>query len=450
MSTAVAITDVRRLEPTRLQTFGLRMMGEFLFWGVILQLIAGLYLQSQLAIFKGRIVVPNGAPKMLLVFAILALAGVVLWTQRGRIALRHSTMPACIFICYLVADMGYLIVASGLPQEAVLLAFNKYFMFFLAIPAATLLAPQLTSRQMNFRLLVLLVPLIAVALAQFIANDPLMPMASEDESWKIPAADFFGHVRAFSLFRGVLECGQGMAFFGALLVAQTCLGSRRHAVWYLILLGLSAAACYATLRRGAYLEFGGATFAALAISFRLRLSLWLPWAYLAFGLALASGGSLLGSSEGVLSTGTLNERHDAWNSALEMWLYREDASFLFGTGRAQFEPDETHELLVDNGFLAVGVQTGIIGLGLWFWVMQAMWHDMLATAWRTGSTLAVAVAALLSTWMMRDIFDPLYATYPLYVFLVYWSRDEVAPSAPVPVVTPSQAPATPRQVPACV
>ncbi len=425
------MTDVRRLEPTLLQAYALRALGELLFWAVILQLVAGLYLQSQLAVFGGRILVPNGAPKLLLVVAILGLSGVALWMQRGRIALRHCTLPACIFTCYLAVDLAWLIFASGLTPEAVLLGFNKYFLFFLAIPGAALLAPQLSSRQMNFRLMLLLLPLIAVALAQYIADDPLLPTSSEDESWKIPAAHFFGRTRAFSLFRGVLECGQGMAFFGALLVAHACASRRRHVAWYVLLFALSAAACYATLRRGAYLEFGGAAAAAVAISFRWNFSRWLPWAYLAFGIALASGGALFGPSqeEGVMSSGTLAERQEAWNSALDKWLYRNDESLFLGTGMAQFDSDEQQEVLVDNGFLAVAVQTGLIGLTLWIWVMQALWRDMLATAWRTGSTLAIAVAALLSTWMMRDMFDPLFATYPLYVYLVFWSRDEVAPSS---------------------
>jgi len=72
---------------------------------------------------------------------------------------------------------------------------------------------------------------------------------------------------------------------------------------------------------------------------------------------------------------------------LERWLLREDISLLFGTGLAQMESEEIETLVVDNSFLAVGMQLGFVGLALWFWLMQSLWHDMLETAWETRSTL---------------------------------------------------------------
>jgi hypothetical protein len=278
------------------------------------------------------------------------------------------------------------------------------------------------------RFTLLMLPLVGLALAQYLLNDPLLPVVSEDGGYTIPALDFYGQIRAFSLFRSVLECGQGMAFFGALFLA-TLLTSRRHARWNLLFLALTAAGSYVTFRRGAYMEFGAAAITAVAICRDWRVTTWLPWIYLAIGLGLAGAGTIFGESrgQGLLSSESLSERHDAWNTVLEKWLSREDQSLLFGTGLAQIESDEIDYFLVDNGFLAVGAQIGIIGLILWCWVMHAMWQDMLATAQRTGSTLAIAVAALLSTWMMRGMFDPLFSLYPLYAFLVFWSLRDAAP-----------------------
>jgi O-Antigen ligase len=322
-----------------------------------------------------------------------------------------------------VADLTWLLVTSDLPMGAILAGFNKYFLFFAAIPAAALLRPLMSGRQMTIRFTLLLLPLVAVAMVQYALNDPLLPIASEDGTYEIPAIDFYGQIRAFSLYRSVLECGQGMAFFGALASAQL-LASRRYAAWNLLLLALAVAACFATFRRGAYMEFSAAAIAAVAITRRWALSRWLPWVYLAVGVALAGGGTLLSSVDGesIMSWESLAERHDAWTMVLERWLLREDASLLFGTGLAQIESDEIDYFLVDNGFLAVGAQLGIVGLGLWCWVMHALWRDMLATAWRTRDSLAIAVASLLSTWMMRAVFDPLFALYPLYVFLVFWTE----------------------------
>jgi hypothetical protein len=50
-----------------------------------------------------------------------------------------------------------------------------------------------------------------------------------------------------------------------------------------------------------------------------------------------------------------------------------------------------------------------------------LFKDLLGTAWRTRCSIAIAAAALLSTWMMRDVFDPIFSLYPLYAYLVFWS-----------------------------
>jgi hypothetical protein len=284
--------------------------------------------------------------------------------------------------------------------------------------------------------MLLLVPAVLIALAQFVTNDPLFPTTTEDNSFEIPAVEFYGRIRAFSLFRGVLEFGQTLAFFGAFLIALLLSAARRGRLATSVLLVLTTAACVVTFRRGAYLEYGAAAVAAFAITRRWQATLWLPWFYLSLAVGLAVVGILVGSShvEGMLSSDSLNERYDAWGTALETWLSREDASLFFGTGLAQtsllgtglsqIEPRQVDYFLVDNGFLAVGAQIGVAGLALWCWVMHLLWRDMLAMAWRTGGTLSIAAAALLATWMMRAVFDPLFALYPLYVFLVIWSEPQ--------------------------
>jgi hypothetical protein len=431
MSTASLPNQYLHPPGQRVVGAGLRALGEVLFWLIILQLVAGLFLQTQLAVFN-RIVIPNGVPKLLTVLGLMALGVGSVYLQRGQIAARSSFFPACIFACYLVADLAWLMMTSDLPAGAILFGFNKYFLFFAALPAAALLRPRLSARQMNTRLVLILVPTAIVALAQFVTNDPLFPTVVEDESFEIPAVEFFGRIRAFSLFRGVLECGQVMAFFGAMMLARLMTERNQRTLGSTVLLALTAGACLVTFRRGAYLEYGAALTAAVAISRGWSMSRWLPWIYLSLALGLACAGPIIGSAtDGMMSSDSLGERHAAWNVALEKWLMREDASLLVGTGMAQtsllgtglsqIESHEVEYFLVDNGFLAVGVQLGLIGLVLWCWVMQSLFRDMLSTAWRTRSTLAIATAALLSTWMMRDVFDPIFSLYPLYAFLVFWS-----------------------------
>lgn len=423
MATSLLTAEPAWQQPVALTGLARRALGQLLFWLVVLQLVSGIFLQAQLAVFGGRVVVPGGAPKLLLAMLIVALAAGSLLVRQGRIAWSHCILPSILFGCYLAADFSWLAEASGLPLPQVAMGFNKYFLYFAIIPLAVLLRPGLSDRGMGNWLLWLLVPLVALGLAQFLANDPILPVASEDEKFSIPAVDFFGQIRAFSLFRGVLDCGQAMAFFGGLLLARLLSGPR-HAAWNVLLLLATAACVVVTFRRGAYLEFAATAVTAVAISRRWTVAGWLPWVYGGAAVALAMAGTLISASgsQGVLSSDTLSERHEAWNMALEMWLHRQDASLWFGTGLAQIDSPDVEPFLVDNGFLSVAAELGLVGLGLWFWLMHALWRDMLAMAWSTRGSLAIAVAALLSTWMMRNVFDPVFSLYPLYVFLVFWSQ----------------------------
>lgn len=407
-----------------------RVLGEVMFWLVIMQLVAGAYLQSQFALFDGQLRLSNGVPKMLLVLNIVMLATGAVVMHRGRIPMRRCMFPACLFSLYLIIDLAFLLATSSREPGAVIFGFNKYFMFFSVIPAAAVLRPVLTDRQMQARLLILLVPLAALALTQYIVNDPLLVIRSEENQFEIPAVEFYGQTRAFSLFRGVLECGQGMAFFGALLIARLFVDRRRHLLLNLGLLLLTAATCYVTFRRGAYMEYGAAAIAATVISMRSSLSRWLPWGFLLFGIVVAVGGPLLGSvsGDGVLSSESLEERHGAWGEAIEVWMLKGGLAPLLGTGLAQIEESAPDYFLVDNGFLAVGAQIGLIGVSLLIWVMLSLYRDMLQTGWQTNSALPMAVAALFSTWMMRSMFDPLFALYPLYAFLAFWAIYSVKPS----------------------
>lgn len=441
MATSLLTAETTWQQPVALGGLARRALAEVLFWLVVLQLISGIFLQSQLAVFGGRVVVPGGVPKLLLAVLIVFCAAATLLVRQGRINWSHCILPATLFGCYLAADFSWLAEASGLPLPQVAMGFNKYFLYFAVIPLAVLLRPGLDDRRMGTRLLWMLVPLAGLGLAQFLLNDPILPIASEDGKFEIPAPDFFGQIRAFSLFRGVLDCGQGMAFFGGLLLARL-LAHPRRAIWNFLLLLATAACVVVTFRRGAYLEFGATAVAAVAISRRWSLAGWLPWIFGGAAVALAIVGTMISAtnSQGVFSSETLSERHEAWNIALEMWLHREDASLWFGTGLAQVDSPDIEPFLVDNGFLSVAAELGLVGLALWCWLMHALWRDVLAMAWSTRGSLAIGAAALLSTWMMRNVFDPMFSLYPLYVFLVFWSQ---------PAIRPTQATTSERQLSPC-
>ena len=334
-----------------------------------------------------------------------------------------------------------LTVSNNVPSDrAILFGINKFYLFFMLIPAACMLRPQFDEKWLVGRLTLLFLPLLLLGLAQYAYNDPLMPLVSEDGSYyKILTPDFYGQNRALSLFRSGMDFGQGTSFFLSLLIARGVVANRRQLCWLVPLAVLTAAANYVTFRRGAYLEFGAAAVAALAIAKRWRFCRWLPWVFLLCGLLLVSGGTLAGtaSSRNVLSSESLAERHEAWRGYLDRWLFNgTPGTILFGTGLCQSGEDDPDAVLIDNEFVGVGGQIGLVGLAIWAWVMMALWRDLLVTAQTTGSLLATAGAAVLSAWMMHGLTELNFAYYPIYVFLCWWTRRTPPPRAEVAPLMP--------------
>ena len=217
-----------------------------------------------------------------------------------------------------------------------------------------------------------------------------------------------------------------MAFFGAMLIARLFVAKRRHLPLNAVLLLLTAVTCYRDfptrclhgIRRGCgcrdgdFVALVGEPLAPLA----LLCCLALPsrrWTR-----SLASRSQFRRALVRIVRGAT--RRLERGVRGVD--VAAEDCRPCSAPASAQIEESAPDYFLVDNGFLAVGAQIGLIGCWhCWCWVMLSLFRDMLQTAWQTHSALAIGVAALLSTWMMRSMFDPLFALYPLYAFLAFWA-----------------------------
>ena len=89
----------------------------------------GIYLQSQMAVFGGRIVLPNLAPKLLAGRDRRALGRRAAAGPRGTESAGPVFLPSAILACYLLADAAYLTIAGDASQQALLFGINKYYLF---------------------------------------------------------------------------------------------------------------------------------------------------------------------------------------------------------------------------------------------------------------------------------------------------------------------------------
>ena len=91
MVTASILSSPAR--PAWLGRFGLVCQRELLFWQVIVQLVGGIYLQSQMAVYGGRVVVPNLIPKLVLFAYVMLSAAAFLLVRRGHVSARPFSFP---------------------------------------------------------------------------------------------------------------------------------------------------------------------------------------------------------------------------------------------------------------------------------------------------------------------------------------------------------------------
>jgi hypothetical protein len=79
-------------------------------------------------------------------------------------------------------------------------------------------------------------------------------------------------------------------------------------------------------------------------------------------------------------------------------------------------------VLIDNVFIAVGVQVGLVGVVVWIAVMWAVWLFLLREAVRRDDALGWAIAAVWATWPLSLMFGLGGNYYGLLALLAVMTR----------------------------
>lgn len=346
------------------------------------------------------------------------------------------TIPYLLFSAYLV--LHFILLREEYPADYLLQSYNSYYFFLLLFPFAAFL-----SVESNFfgKLLVYIsAPLLLLGFAQYLSNSTILPVSSADQYFSVFSHEYYGKIRAFSLFNSGLNYGHFLSLLGAFVLCYAMKRRRIARLALIMILIIVLLACYTTLTRNLYIEFIFTLFTAVLLSVKQKKNRnpffdkiinSIPFIY-GFTAALlvfpAQLFELISSSGSVLlKQESLIIRLQTWQYYLPLWTEHGLYTLLFGVGLIQHERFPiTENVVIDNSFLAIGLHTGIIGLVLWFVLMRKMWLYLLTIQRTMPDNVPIsAMTALCSTWVSSGLFNnnfTLYAILFMMIFPLYLSE----------------------------
>lgn len=398
--------------------------------------VDALFLQAQMAALDST-PLPNFIVKAVLTLLVLA-GGLSRMVSGSRGAVPRPIFALWLgFVTYLVVATPILVLRFGYSVGYVLFVFSAYHFSILLLPFFFHLRQTLDESIITRTLLIFFVPLGLLGMAQHFSGNVLLPTMSPNAYLRVMTWNFYGSIRAFSLFSSPSYFGHFIAFIGGLGMAFCLEKNGTATTGYLIVL-LALICGYCTLTRATQLEIACAMFTVWALYRRARYRLLIslsPILYGIFGvfIALVLPIWLKGvSHDNLLSSRTLFERNGEWARCGVLWLGNGLSTFLLGAGLAQNDRFQTSaNVLIDNSFLAMGVHIGIIGLTLWLAITWYVWAYMLAQSRKSFTPVRAAATGAWSVWLFTSVFNvTLFFTLPFVVFLLS-TKQWGTPVAPV-------------------
>jgi hypothetical protein len=324
---------------------------------------------------------------------------------------------------YLLADTVYLSAYLHTSFSDIVIGYNSYYAYLLICPLAAYVADQLRERRVIVFLLSVYFVCFIIGTAQFLLVKPLLYTDSVDKSFS--ALSWYtmdGSVRAFSLFTSGLGYGSLCCLIGALSVALLMLSPFKKLSLLLFL--CAGFACYSTLTRNCYAQFLFASLATFSLTSR-RLKRWVkysPMIFLFFAALLAWKGISTDASTSTDSAVTSNIsvllRAASWVYYISLYWTAPLAEKLLGLGIVQNSNATNNGVFaLDNQYLAILMNIGLVGFILMFWLQWKMWLRLYSRAVTQPSILTVAIAGFWSTFLAVYYYNVSVVTFSL-VFII--------------------------------
>jgi hypothetical protein len=319
------------------------------------------------------------------------------------------------------------------PSE-ILLAYNAYYCPLIFAPLAFAVRGRL-SQQWALRIFLSTFAASAIlGWAQFILQDPIVKLASNDGNFRIFASQWMQggerSTRAMSFFGNAQEFGSFLVVIAAIGIGM-CVsrgGWKKGVPLYLA----ATATCYTTLTRAAFVQLFVASVAALTFTFGKKPSrvTWQPLIALCLGLVIAFSGyakqisDSISDKKSLADDSSLQQRLMQWGIYTSKLQHSSTAQQFFGLGFCQADKpamvplkEEWNLVLVDNLYLALTLHIGLVGTALMVALLWGMWRFVRREAIDQPTPVNIGIASLWSTFLMTGMFNIQSAFYGFW-FLI--------------------------------
>jgi hypothetical protein len=377
------------------------------------------YALSELQIIAvGRVPVPQSMVKIAL-FAFL-LVPMLLY---GKVDLSDFPTTAWLAVVgYLIFEFAFLWMGQGRKPSDVFLSYNAGYGAFLLAPVALVSRSRVPEKAAIRILLFAFVACAILGWAQFLLQDPIIPLASGDGDFSIVTAYIGGELRVLSFFANALEYGAFNVVIAAIGIGM-CIepgGWKKGIPVYAV----AVATCYTTLTRNVFLQVLVATLAALIFVFgrRLNRNKWMPLMALALGAILAFSGFLAflrdpHGGTGIRSDLSFQSRVMQWTFYAAKFARASLWQQLFGFGIWQADRSGTREAIADNIYWGLVMHIGLIGLVVVLVLIWAIWKRVWAQAIERPTPLAIGIASYWTTVAMAGLFNNMLAQYGFWYLI---------------------------------
>ena len=422
MRAAVAYTHSR--PQARAQSWGLsHWLGYILLLVLLLSMIDGLMPQTEMAIFSGHVLIPTVVLKWL----VIAIAGLGVLIKR-KLGVPIPMLSAWVtLVTYLLFEAIFFTLSANYSLIYVAYSFESALYFLLLLPLLYTFKETVDERQIATLITWLFVPLAILGIWQSVTNHPILPTISVDQYFQVYSWDFYGRVRAFSLFGSASNFGHFLALVAAMGVAALgqCKGRRKSLA--AIGLVLALVATYMTLTRATYVEvLLAVTTAALITFFKwrgIRLSLlWGAYAGIGLFVAFVAPAIIAGlrGTDHLFADASLLIRYEEWAHYGGIWLNHGMATMLFGTGLMQSSRFAfTQQVVIDNVWLSLLFQFGLVGFLIILAFIWQLWKTLMkGLQVHPRSILTIGVISACSTFPFTSIFGITTLDY-LLLFMIW-------------------------------
>ena len=419
-----AVTYISGRQQTHAQEWRTgQWLGRILFLVLLLSMIDGLMPQAEMAIFSGRVLIPTVILKVLMI-AIAALG--MLFKPKlctpGQILYAWAAL-----VTYLLFEATFLILTTKYSLPYIAYSFEATVFFLLLLPFMYAFKETIDERQVSRVIMWLFVPLVLLGIWQSLTNHPVLPTISVDHYFQVYSWDFYGRVRAFSLFSSGSNFGHFLALVAAMSVAAIYRWKGRRKFVATMGLVLALIATYLTLTRATYVEVLLAVTTATLITrfkwrgFRLSL-LWGIYASIGLFVAFVAPAIIAGlrGTDHLFADTSLIMRYEEWAHYGGIWLNHGITTMLFGTGLMQSSRFAiTRHITIDNVWLSLLFQFGLFGFIIVLAFLWRMWKIILGgLQTHPRSILTTGVVSACSTFPFTSIFG--ITTLDYFLLFMIW------------------------------